>query len=152
MNKLIERHESGTRFEELDWTRIHPEEGFTYELCAGLCDKNKTEHETIKEEILEECGYHVNIENIHKLTQSRSPGIQGALHTTFYAEVNESSKVKEGGGNAEEGEFIEVYELPVDEIKAFVEDDSFEKPLGCKYSLKWFLYEKDEFIANLVDI
>jgi len=143
VNKLVERHASGTPYEELDWTRVHPNEGFTYELCAGLCDKNKTELETIKEEILEECGYEVGVESIHRIAQSRSPGIQGALHTTFYAEVGEGCKVRDGGGNADEGEFIEIYELPVTQIREFVEDESFEKPLGCSYSLKWFLYERD---------
>ena len=73
-------------------------------LCAGICDKKKTEEETIKEEILEECGYTVSLENIHKISACRSGvGLLGSLHTIFYTEVNEKMKTHNGGGNHHEG-------------------------------------------------
>jgi hypothetical protein len=53
-----------------------------------------------------------------------------------------------GGGNAHEGEFIEVFELPVKEIKSFVKNGSIEKPPGLLYSLNWFLYEREEELKN----
>ena len=31
--------------------------GFTYELCAGICDKDKSLEQIAKEEVMEECGY-----------------------------------------------------------------------------------------------
>jgi UDP-sugar diphosphatase len=34
-------------------------DGYTYELCAGIVDKDKSLVEIAHEEILEECGYHV---------------------------------------------------------------------------------------------
>lgn len=156
VNKTLEAHTenvSGVHhdLENLDWSKVHPKEGFTYELCAGICDKSKSLHETIQEEILEECGYSVDIEKIHKISQARSVGLYGAMHTTFYAEVTDEKKVSEGGGNPEEGEFIELYELPVNEIRAFVNDLMYEKPLGVMYALKWFLYEREEFFNNLMD-
>ena len=154
VNKTLEAHTeniSGVHhdLENLNWSKVNPKEGFTYELCAGICDKAKSLHETIKEEILEECGYSVEIENIHKLTQARSAGLFGAIHTIFFAEVTNEGKISEGGGNPDEGEFIELFELPVDEIRSFVDDLSYEKPLGVMYALKWFLYEREEFLSKL---
>lgn len=49
-----------------------------------------------------------------------------------------------GGGNAHEGEFIEIFELPVSEIRKFVKDSRIEKPPGLLYSLNWFLYERED--------
>lgn len=43
--------------------------GVTYELCAGLIDKDdKSELEICREEILEECGYDVPLDHIEKIT------------------------------------------------------------------------------------
>jgi UDP-sugar diphosphatase len=39
---------------------------YTYELCAGLVDKDKSLIEIAKEEIDEECGYNVKIEIFKK--------------------------------------------------------------------------------------
>jgi UDP-sugar diphosphatase len=151
VNKLVESHDIKVNVFDtnLDWSRVHPDEGFTYELCAGLCDKDKSLHETIREEIMEECGYSVCTENIHKIAQARSVGLFGAMHTSFYTEVRESDKTGPGGGNSDEGEFIELYELPIGQIKSFIRDHKYEKPLGVLYALKWFLYERDEFLAMI---
>ena len=157
VNKLIELHVSTTDsstskgielIENLDWDRMHPHEGFTFELCAGICDKNKAAIETIKEEILEECGYDVDIQNIHKISHARSVGLFGAVHTIFYTEVTDQLKTAPGGGNADEGEFIELFELPVSSIREFINDYNNEKPLGVEYGLKWFLYEREEYFKN----
>ena len=104
--KLIETQENldFDLNQNLEWNKVLPREAFTYELCAGICDKKKTEEETIKEEILEECGYTVSLENIHKISACRSGvGLLGSLHTIFYTEVNEKMKTHNGGGNHHEG-------------------------------------------------
>jgi UDP-sugar diphosphatase len=44
----------------------NPNNGFTYELCAGIVDKDLSLVEIAKEEILEECGYDVDTKNIKK--------------------------------------------------------------------------------------
>ena len=41
---------------------------YTYELCAGLVDKNMTLEEIVSEEIDEECGYKVDKKDIKKIT------------------------------------------------------------------------------------
>jgi|688.fasta_scaffold1622587_1 hypothetical protein len=53
-----------------------------------------------------------------------------------------------GGGNAHEGEFIEIFELPVNEIRKFVKDPTIDKPPGLLYSLNWFLYERENDLKN----
>lgn len=49
----------------IDWNNYPVSLGETIELCSGIMDKcNKTPLETVQEEILEECGYKVDINNI----------------------------------------------------------------------------------------
>ena len=72
-----------------------------------------------------------------------------ALHTIFYAEINESLKVSEGGGNHEEGEYIQLYELPEANVKAFMNDDAHPKPPGLLFALQWFMHDRLEFLSNL---
>jgi nudix-type nucleoside diphosphatase (YffH/AdpP family) len=61
-------------------------DGFTYELCAGLVDKNKSLQEIAKEEILEECGYDIDINSLQEITSfNTNVGISGAVQTLFFA-------------------------------------------------------------------
>ncbi|CAF0724693.1 unnamed protein product [Brachionus calyciflorus] len=154
VNQLLENHseenlDPTNPIGNLDWNKIHPNEGFTFELCAGICDKNISLEETIKEEILEECGFEVNLENIHKVRAFRvGVGLLGCLHTIFYAEVDESMKVSSGGGNPNEAEFIELFEIHQDLVRDFLNDDSKPKPPGLLYGLMWFLYEREQFFKS----
>jgi UDP-sugar diphosphatase len=133
----------------LDWSRVDPSEAVTFEFCAGICDKSKTLEETVKEEIFEECGYTVDLANIHRVRQSRAGvGLLGSLHTIFYAEVDDSMKTGSGGGNANEGEFVELFELNESKIREFIDDESRAKPPGLLYGLMWFLYEREQFMKN----
>lgn len=45
--------------------------GIALEMCAGIIDKNKPVEEIAKEEVLEECGYDVPLEKLHKITSYR---------------------------------------------------------------------------------
>lgn len=130
----------------LDWSKVDPHKAFTYELCAGLCDKSKPLEETIREEIFEECGYHVSKEHpIRKVRTFRgSVGIMGSTHTIFYCEVNGSMKTGKGGGNEHEGELIELFELPKSKVLEFIEDEAEPKPPGLLFALLWFLYQRGE--------
>jgi UDP-sugar diphosphatase len=139
------------KVEELDFNSHDPNAGFTYELCSGLVDKDgKNWLEITQEEIMEECGYHVPLENIHRVNSFRAGvGISGSKHSTYYAEVTPAMKVTNGGGNHYEGEFIEIFELHKNDIKSFMNDETKEKPAGLLYSLIWFLYEREEFLKGL---
>ncbi|CAA6814213.1 MAG: Uridine diphosphate glucose pyrophosphatase (EC, partial [uncultured Sulfurovum sp.] len=44
-------------------------DGMTIELCAGLIDKEKSLAQIAKEEIEEECGFRVPLENIERVTE-----------------------------------------------------------------------------------
>ncbi|MBY0540856.1 MAG: NUDIX hydrolase, partial [Campylobacterales bacterium] len=72
---------------------------FTYELCAGLVDKDKSLEEIVQEEIDEECGYHVELNNISKITSFHTNvGISGACQYLYFAKIDESMKIHNGGG------------------------------------------------------
>lgn len=45
--------------------------GITHELCAGIVDKSLPPEEIAREEVLEECGYNVPIENMTRITGFR---------------------------------------------------------------------------------
>jgi len=111
-------------------------DGMTVELCAGLVDKDKPLPQIAREEILEECGYDVPLDEIKKITVFHtSVGFAGSKQTLFYAEVEESMHVSEGGGI--EQEQIEVIELPATEAEAFIYDESIAKTPGLMFAFLW---------------
>lgn len=112
-------------------------DGYTYELCAGIVDKEKSLIEIAKEEILEECGYDVPVDRIEKVTSFYTAvGFAGAHQTLFYATIDESMHTGIGGGIDEES--IEVIEIPVSHAKAFVMDESKAKTPGIMFAIYWF--------------
>lgn len=112
-------------------------DGFTYELCAGLMDKSLNEKETIKEEILEECGYEIGLENIIHINSIYSNvGISGAKQNIFFSFIDDSMKKDDGGGV--EGEDIELFYLHRDKVKEFMEDKKIPKTPGVLFCLLWF--------------
>ncbi len=115
--------------------------GMMYELCAGLIDKDATDIQIAKEEILEECGYDIPVQNLQRITSFyTSVGISGTKQTLFYAECNENMKVDEGGGL--EDEEIEVIYLRVNEAKKFMFDESYQKTPGMLMAFYWFFDNK----------
>lgn len=67
-----------------------------------------------------------------------SVGISGSEQTLYYARVTDSMKTGKGGGNPEEGELIEIVEVPVDESVAFVMDKTKDRPVGMLFALMWY--------------
>ncbi|MEA3371382.1 MAG: NUDIX hydrolase [Campylobacterota bacterium] len=116
-------------------------DGYMYELCAGIIDKNASDKQIAKEEILEECGYDIAVENIEYITTFyTSVGISGASQILYYAEIDEKMKVNDGGGlNDEE---IEVIYLQVSEAKKFMFDESYKKTPGMMMAFYWFFDNK----------
>ncbi|WP_324172203.1 NUDIX hydrolase [Sulfurimonas sp.] len=113
------------------------EDGMTYELCAGLIDKDASDVQIAKEEILEECGYDVPVENLQKITSFYpSVGISGTKQILYYAECDDGMKVSEGGGLEEEE--IEVIYLPINKAKEFMFDESYQKTPGLLMAFYWF--------------
>ncbi len=113
------------------------EEGYTIELCAGIVDKDLPLVQIAKEEILEECGYDVDPKLIQKVTSYyTSVGFSGAKQTMFYAEIDESMRIGEGGGI--EDEEIEPLFLPLEDAKDFMFDESYKKTPGLMMAFYWF--------------
>jgi len=115
--------------------------GITYELCAGILDKEVDSLQTVREEIDEECGFNVSIDQIQKITSFyTSVGFAGAHQTLFYAEIDESMKIHDGGGiNDEE---IELFYLPVEQAKLFALDEDIPKTPGLLFAFYWFFDAK----------
>ena len=113
----------------------------TYELCAGIIDKEISLAQIVKEEIDEECGYDVALESIEKITSFyTNVGVSGGCQSLFFATINESMKIHNGGGiNDEE---IDLMFLPLNKIEEFLYDESKAKTPGLMFSFYWFLKNK----------
>jgi len=85
-----------------------------------------------------ECGYDVPLEYIERLTSFYTAvGFAGSVQTLYYARVNESMRVNNGGGVGVE--MIEVVEIPVNDAKAFSMDETKAKTPGLMFGFGWFL-------------
>jgi len=117
---------------------LNNDNGMTVELCAGIVDKNLSLEEIAKEEIEEECGYDIPVQNIEKITSFyTSVGFAGSKQTLYFTEVDEGMKVSEGGGV--DHEQIEVLYLPVDEAQNLIYDESIAKTPGLMFAFMWWL-------------
>ncbi|MDD3343639.1 MAG: NUDIX domain-containing protein [Sulfurospirillaceae bacterium] len=112
-------------------------DGFTYELCAGIVDKDKSLIEIAKEEVLEETGYDVPLEKLQKVSSFYTAvGFAGGLQTLYYAVLDDSMKVDEGGGV--ETEAIEVIYLEREKALSFMFNEDNATTSGLMFALMWF--------------
>ncbi len=92
--------------------------GWLIEVCAGKLDGDDPAT-CAKKEAEEETGYRVH--DIRQVFDSyMSPGSVTEKLALFVAEYDAGSKISAGGGLADEGEDIEVLELPFSEARAMV--------------------------------
>jgi nudix-type nucleoside diphosphatase (YffH/AdpP family) len=93
--------------------------GMLIEACAGLLDNDNPE-ECIKRETEEETGYKISkVEKIYEAYMS--PGSVTEILHFFIAEYSTEMKIADGGGLEDEGENIEVLELPFDEALTMID-------------------------------
>lgn len=117
---------------------MHNNEGHTYELCAGIVDKECSLKQIAKEEIDEECGFNVPLEKIERVTSFYTAvGFAGAQQTLYYCEVDETMKEHDGGGIHVED--IEVVYLDVQACRSFILDETKSKTPGIMYAMMWWL-------------
>jgi len=117
-------------------------DGYTHELCAGIVDKDKSLEQITVEEVEEECGYKIDISRIKKLNSFYSAvGFAGTLQTLFFASLNESDKINDGGGIGDED--IEVVYLPVKKAREFLSDENIAKTPALMYSFMWYFERFD---------
>ncbi len=110
---------------------------FTYELCAGIIDKESSLEQIAKEEIDEECGYDVSLEKIEKITSFfTNVGVSGAKQHLFFAILDENMKIHEGGGIHTES--IELIYLDVKKAKKFIFYEYKSKKTGLMFSFYLF--------------
>ncbi|POH66451.1 GDP-mannose pyrophosphatase NudK [Cryobacterium zongtaii] len=95
-------------------------DGMLIETAAGLLDDDAPEV-AIRREAGEELGVRVGAVR-HVFDLYMSPGSVTELVHFYLAEYGPADRVDSGGGLAEEGEDIEVLELPIDDALAMVAD------------------------------
>ena len=121
----------------------HPVHTFTYELCAGIVDKQSSLEQIVREEIFEECGYEVPLENIRRISSFfTNVGITGNRQHLFFATIDDSMQKHAGGGIHEEQ--IMLTYLPLDEAKTFLFDESLAKTPSLMFSFYWFFEQYGE--------
>lgn len=125
-------HETGG-----DTSKIDENTGFSYEFCAGLCDKEGLEPEEVAiEEVLEETGYAVP--SVNYITSSFTGlGFSANRQSVFYAIIDESMKKGQGGGV--DDECIELVFISRKDIYEFLYDESKPKGAGALFGLLWFM-------------
>ena len=116
---------------------LNNHDGMTVELCAGLVDKSLSLEQIAIEEIEEECGYAVSTDAIERISSFHtSVGFAGSRQTLYYAEVDDSVRVGDGGGI--DSELIEVMELPTADAMEFIYDESIAKTPGLMFAFLWW--------------
>ena len=114
-------------------------DGITYELCAGIVDKHASLVQIAQEEVLEETGYNVPLENFQLVNSYvTNIGTAGTTHVQYYCVVTDDMQVSQGGGNVEEGELIDLVYIPVAKSIEFVCDTSIKKSCGLCFGFMWF--------------
>ncbi len=121
---------------------LNNKDGFTHELCAGICDKELSLAEIASEEIAEETGYAVEAKALIPITSFYTAvGFAGSKQTLFYAQVDETDHLGEGGGVEEE--MIEVVKIPRTQAYQFLLDETIAKTPGLMFSFMWWFKEYD---------
>ncbi len=116
--------------------------GICYEACAGIVDKNKSILEIAKEEILEELGYDVQINNIkHIKTLKSSVGSAGVNCYTFEVQTTEKERISNGGGT--ESEDIIVVRIPYQNIRNFIYSNIHTDSTTMFLITNWLLRNKE---------
>ena len=94
--------------------------GMLMETCAGLLEENEDPQITILREIEEETGY--RLQEVQKVYEAYTSAGSLTEKLFFYiAPYQNQQKVNTGGGLEEEGEDIQVIEMPFDEALQLLE-------------------------------
>ncbi|MCE3039631.1 NUDIX domain-containing protein [Helicobacter sp. faydin-H10] len=115
-------------------------DGYTYELCAGLVDKEgKSLEEIAREEVLEECGYDISLQELQKIGEFlNATGANGNVQHLYFAQVSDKNKVNQGGGI--DDECLEVLYLPKNLALNFIFDQEIPKTTSLFLGIQWYFY------------
>jgi ADP-ribose pyrophosphatase len=85
---------------------------WSLEIVAGVIEEGKSAEETMIMEIKEEAGYQANqLKPLFSFYPT--PGGSNEKVFLFFARVNQHDRISEGGGLSEEGENIQLLEVPI---------------------------------------
>jgi len=84
---------------------------WSLEIVAGIVEPGKSPEETMTREIMEETGYRVN-RLLPLFSFYPTPGGSNEKIFLFFAKVDQKDQIDKGGGLIEEGENIQLIELP----------------------------------------
>lgn len=99
---------------------LHDQDGFIIETCAGLLDGDDPAH-CVRREAEEELGFRLG--NLRFMTTVyMTPGAVTERLSLFIADYDHDARIGAGGGEAHEGEDIEVLEMPFDAMRRMVQD------------------------------
>ena len=99
---------------------LHDGDGFIIEACAGLLDDDDPA-QCAKREAEEELGF--RLANLRFMTTVyATPGAVTERLSLFIADYDHQARIGAGGGEAHEGEDIEVMEVPFEEMRRMVQD------------------------------
>ncbi len=125
---------------------LRNDDGYMFELCAGIIDKNKSLEQIAREEVFEECGY--KAESLVKIADFyASVGTSGCKQSIFFTQVRNADKVADGGGI--DDEFIEVREIALENARNFLKNGNITPSLA--FGFMWFLNHYD-FASGAVDL
>lgn len=99
---------------------LHDHDGFLIEACAGLLDGDDPA-QCAKREAEEELGFRLT--NLRFMTTVySSPGAVTERISLFTADYDHAARIGAGGGEAHEGEDIEVLEIAFDDMRRMVQE------------------------------
>ena len=99
---------------------LHDQDGFLIETCAGLLEGDDPA-QCAKREAEEELGFRLGSLRF-MTTVYMTPGAVTERLSLFIADYDHEARVGAGGGEPQEGEDIEVLEMPFDEMRRMVQD------------------------------
>lgn len=112
------------------------------EIVAGGISPGENERDAAFREVIEEIGYEpLTFERIMQFYVS--PGIMSERIALYYAEVDESVKVNEGGGLLHEDEDIEIIKLPKNEALKWIGNQAIGDAKTI-LALQWHLLQKEK--------
>jgi len=102
---------------EIDSQRVVKGPGWFPEVVAGIVEPDEDPTDAVRREILEEAGYRLG-DLTHIATFYVWPGGSSERSILYCAEATSADRIAPGGGLAEEGENIPLFEWTLDDLFA----------------------------------
>ncbi|OFX76916.1 MAG: NUDIX hydrolase [Bacteroidetes bacterium GWE2_29_8] len=120
---------------------LEKDTGWITEIVAGMIDEGETPQEAIEREVLEEAGYK-SIGSRLICSFYSTPGGSSERINLFFINVNNNSRINNGGGLQNEGEDIKIMEFSLEEVKELIDNG---KIFDAKtiIALQWFMLNKN---------